>query len=117
LIQVNLRLAQQKEAAEELDNFLTYLQSAGRRGEAIPFLEDLINEDPKQIVLRSILAEEYRQADRLPDAIAQLDEVGNSLLEAGNREGAIQTIEAIIAMNPPNVADYTTLLAKVKSGE
>jgi tetratricopeptide (TPR) repeat protein len=117
LIQVNLRLGQEKEAAEEMDNFLTYLQSAGRRGEAIPFLEDLVNEEPKQTILRRVLAEEYRQAERLPDAIAQLDEARNLLMEAGERAAAAQIIEAIIAMNPPNVSDYTALLAKVKSGQ
>jgi tetratricopeptide (TPR) repeat protein len=114
LIQLNLRLGQSKEAIDELDSFLAYLISASRQGEAIPFLEDMVNEDPKQPILRRVLAELYRQAGRHPDAVTQLNEVGELLLTAGDKEGAIQTIEAIIAMNPPNVGVYTKLLAKVR---
>ena len=62
------------------------------------------------------LADEYRQANRIPDAVAQLDALGESLLNAGNRDGAIQAIETIIAMNPPNQASYQILLEKIKSG-
>lgn len=116
LVDVNLRLGQEPQAAAELESFLSFLQSAGRRDEAIPFLEDLVNEDPKQPILRRALAEEYRQAERIPDAIAQLDALGDLLLDAGNRAGAIQAIETIVALNPPNVAEYTTLLEKINSG-
>ncbi len=84
----------------------------GGAAEAIPFLEELVNENPQQALLRRALAEEYRQAERVPDAVAQLDKLGESLLNAGDRDGAVQTIEAIIAMNPPNQANYRVLLAK-----
>ncbi len=117
LIDLNLRLGQAPQAAAELDSFLAYLQSAGRRGEAIPFLEELVNEEPKQAVLRRALAEEYRQAERTPDAVAQLDALGELLLDSGDRDGAIQSIETIIAMKPSSVDEYAALLAKVKSGE
>jgi tetratricopeptide (TPR) repeat protein len=116
LINLNLRLGQSTQAVAELESFLTYLESAGRRGEAIPFMEEMVNEEPKQPILRRALAEEYRQAERISDSVAQLDALGDLLLETGDREGAIQTIEAIIAMNPPEVAKYTTLLVKIKSG-
>ncbi len=116
LIDLNIRLTQLPQAAAELDSFLAHLQSAGRRGEAIPFLEELVNEYPKQGLLRRALAEEYRQAERIPDAVAQLDALGDLLLSAGDRDGAIQTIETIMAMNPPNMNDYKTLLAKIRSG-
>ena len=61
--------------------------------------------------------EEYRQAGRIPEAVAQLDALGDMLLDAGDREGAIQAIEAIIAINPPNIQNYKTLLAKMRSEE
>jgi len=65
--------------------------------------------------LRSVLAEQYRQAKRIPDAVAQLDTLGESLLKAGNRDAAVQVIESILAMNPPNQAKYHVLLEKIKS--
>lgn len=116
LINLNMRLGEIPQAGAELDNYLAYLQNTGNRAEAIPFLEELVNEEPKQPVLRRALAEEYRLAERSSDAIAQLDTLGDILLDSGDREGAMQAIEAIIAMNPPNVADYTALLAKIRSG-
>lgn len=115
LIDLNIRLTQLPQATTELDGFLEHLQSSGRRGEAIPFLEELVSEDPKQGLLRRALAEEYRQAKRIPEAVAQLDALGAHLLTAGDREGAIQTIETIISMNPPNMEAHKTLLAKLKS--
>jgi hypothetical protein len=37
------------------------------------------------------------------------------LLNAGDREGAIQAIEMVMALNPPNLGAYRTLLTKIKS--
>ena len=115
LIDLNIRLNQSNRAVAELENFLSHLESAGRRSEAIPFLEELVDDNPQQTVLRRVLAEEFRQAKRIPEAAAQLDALGEALLKAGDREGAIQAVEAIIVMNPPNQSDYQRLLAKLKS--
>jgi tetratricopeptide (TPR) repeat protein len=114
LIELNIRLDQKPQAAAELENMMAHLESVGRRGEAIPFLEELVNENPTQAVLQRALAEEYRQAKRIPEAVAQLDKLGESLLNAGDRDGAVQVIDAIISMNPPNQANYRILLARLK---
>jgi tetratricopeptide (TPR) repeat protein len=117
LVNLNLRLGQVKQAGAELENFLSHLQSANQRAEAIPFLEELVAEQPQQPILRRALAEEYRQVNRIEEAVAQLDALGDFLLDAGDRSGAIQAIEAIVAMNPPNVADYIALLKKLEEGQ
>jgi tetratricopeptide (TPR) repeat protein len=114
LIELNIRLDQKPQGLAELENLLAHLESAGRRRDAIPFLEELVQENPKQIILQRALAEEYRQAKRIPEAVALLDKLGESLLVAGDREGAVQAIEAIIALNPPNQANYRALLARLK---
>jgi tetratricopeptide (TPR) repeat protein len=116
LIDLNIRLNQESQASDELDNLLNFLDGAGRRREAIPFLEELISEMPQQPLFRRSLAEEYRRAGRTQDAVAQLDALGESLLNSGQRDGAIQAIEAIIALNPPNQASYKTLLSRIKFG-
>ncbi len=115
LVDMNLRLNQAAQAAAELDNFLAYLQSASRREDAIPFLVELVGERPQEVLLRSYLAEEYRQAEKITEAVEQLDALGEMLLNKGDRDGAVQAIEAIVAMSPPNVKDYMTLLAKIRS--
>ncbi len=114
LIELNLRLNQPAQAAAELESLVAHLESSGKRGQALAFLEELVNENPSQPVLRRFLAEEYRQAGRVAEAVAQLDEMGDLLLDAGDTAGAIQAIEAIIALNPPNVQDYVSVLAKLK---
>jgi len=114
LVELNLRLNQPPQATAELENLITHLDGAGRRAEAIPFLEELVNENPQQAVLRRALAEQYRQAQRIPDAVAQLDTLGESLLNAGEKEAAIQVIETIIAMNPPDQAKYRLLVEKLR---
>ena len=115
LIELNFRLNQQPQAIAELENLVTHLDGTGRRAEAIPLLEELVNDNPKQAILRRALAEEYRRAKRIPDAVAQMDTLGESLLNAGDRDAAIQVIESIIAMNPPHQARYQALLEKLKS--
>jgi len=116
LIDLNIRLNQIPQASDELENLLAHLESAGRRSEAMPFLEEMVNETPQQTILSRALAEEYRRAGRIEDAVTQLDTLGENLLNAGDRNGATQAIEAIIAMNPPNQANYKVLLAKIKLG-
>ena len=115
LIELNIRLSQTPQASAELENLLTHLEGASRRGEAIPLLEELVEENPQATFLRRALAEEYRQAKRVPEAVAQLDTLGENLLNVGDKDGAIQAIEAIIALNPPDQARYRVLLEKVRS--
>jgi tetratricopeptide (TPR) repeat protein len=115
LIDLNLRLAQVSQAIAELDAYLSYLQNSNRRKEAIPFLEELVNELPKQPILHLALAEEYRHARRIPDAVTQLETRHELLIAAGDREGAVQNLETILSMNPPHIEKYRSLLSKVKS--
>ncbi|MGA2504944.1 MAG: tetratricopeptide repeat protein [Anaerolineales bacterium] len=115
LIELNIHLNQLPQATAELDGFLTYLESTGKRAEVIPFLEDMVKDNPKQGILRRALAEEFRQAERIPEAVTQLDALGNILLTGGDREGAIRILETILALNPPNSKDYQTLLVKIKT--
>ena len=116
LIDLNIRLNQPSQASDELENYLSHLEGLGRRSEAIPFLEEMVAETPQQPLIRRALADEYRRANRTQDAVDQLDALGESLLNAGDRDGATAAIEAIIAMNPPNQANYKTLLARIKLG-
>jgi tetratricopeptide (TPR) repeat protein len=116
LIELNLRLGQSPQALTELENYLTYLETNGRTADAITFLEDLVNEHGNQASLRRALAGLYKESGRMQDAIAQLDSVGEILIQAGDREGAIQAINQILLMNPPNAEEYQKLLAQMQAG-
>jgi len=117
IIDLNIRLGQPNQAYDEIDNFVANLESNGLRNEAIPYLEDLLEEYPQQIILRRYLAEEYRQAGRKDDAIAQLNTLGEICLDVGDNEAAIQAVETIIALNPPNLDQYQSIIKKLKEGK
>lgn len=115
LIDMNFRLGLEQQALGELDNYLRYLGESGQRDEAVFFIETLVDENPERSVLRFRLADVYRHLGRTDQAIEQLDAAGEALLEAGDRAGAIRAVQAILAMNPPNVQDYQRLLAEIKA--
>ena len=116
LIGLNLKLGQETQAMVELDNYLSYLISSGKADEAIRFMENLVEEEPGRPHIRRRLADLYRKAGRIPDAISQLDAAGEMLLDKGDRSSAIQVIETILAMNPKNSSEYQDLLAQIKRG-
>ncbi len=117
LIELNFKLGQETQAMVELDNFLSYLVSSGKVEEASQFLESLIREEPNRPHVRRRLAELYRKTGHTADAITQLDAAGELLLDQGDRSGAVQVIETILAMKPENSGDYEDLLAQIKRGD
>jgi DNA-binding SARP family transcriptional activator len=48
-------------------------------------------------------------------AIQQMDKMADQLLDSGDRRSAVEMVEAIIAMNPPNSNQYRQLLQQIKS--
>jgi tetratricopeptide (TPR) repeat protein len=115
LIDLNLRLAQQPQAIAELDNYLSYLNTNGKSEQIIPFLEELVKENEDRIVLRRALAEQYKQAGQTEQAIAELDAIGEVLVEEGKIDEAMNTIQQILLMNPPNAEDYQKLLQQLRA--
>ena len=117
IIDLNLRLGQEDQAAKELDSYLEYLVQAGRGGEALDLLEGLAREHPGKQALHSRLADAYRGAGRDADAIAQYDALGEIQLDGGDAQAAIRTIQTIVDMNPPDVEGYQELLRNLKAGQ
>ena len=48
-----------------------------------------------------------------PRALVHLDKLGDMQAEAGRLEDARATIRVIIALNPPNVAEYQQILEQL----
>jgi len=115
LIDLNLRMAQQNQAIAELESYLSYLESNGNKEQAIPFLEGLVKENEDQIILRRALGNQYQQAGHTEEALAQLDSIGELLIEEGKSSEAAEVIQQILAMNPPNANDYRTLLEQLQA--
>jgi tetratricopeptide (TPR) repeat protein len=115
LIDLNLRLAQQPQAVAELENYLSYLNTNSKGNQIIPFLEELVNENEDRIILRRTLAEQYKQAGQTEAAIGQLDAIGELLVGQGKMDEAVNTIQQILLMNPPNADEYKRLLQQLRT--
>lgn len=115
LVELNLRLGQPQQAMAELEAYLSLLEGAGRGAEALTFLEEMVRDNPGQGFLMRALAEQYRRAGRLEEAVAQLDAAGEAALQAGDTEGAIAAISMILSINPPNASEYRKLLAQLQA--
>ncbi len=114
LVTINFRLGQEAKALSEMDNYINYLHRQGQRDKIVEFLENLVREVPSRVGVRRRLAEVYRLMGRSAEAIEQLDAVGEALLRAGDREGAIQAIQAILALKPANSGQYLQLLEQIR---
>ena len=116
VIDLNLRLGQEDQAAQELDSALDHLVETGRSAEALGKLEELAREYPGKPMLHSRLAEAYRAAGRKADAIAQYDALGEIQLDAGHVQDAIKAIQTIIDLGPPDLEGYQELLQNLQAG-
>jgi tetratricopeptide (TPR) repeat protein len=116
LVELNLRMAQKQQALSELENYITYLESNNKAENAIAFLEDLIRDHEEETMLKRALASQLHRAGRTDEAIAQLDALGESLLSAGNKKEALEVINQIVLMNPPNVNDYRQIMLQIENG-
>jgi tetratricopeptide (TPR) repeat protein len=112
LIELNLRLAQLPQAQAELESFVSYLEG-NNRDVIVPFLQKLSDEHPEQMMIRRLLADQYYKSGHQADAIAQLDAIGDKLMEVGDRAGVAEVVNQILAMNPPNADEYRQLLAQL----
>ena len=114
LIELSLRLGQPAQANAELENYLAYLQSASKGAQGIKFIEELLAGPPGRPGPRRALAQQYQQAGRIEDAVAQLDSIADSFLNAGRKEEAIVIINQILLMNPPTANQYRQLLMQLQ---
>lgn len=117
VIDLNLRLGQEGEAATSLDRYLEILVAEGRGPEALAFLEELAREHPGKQALHTRLAEAYRAAGRIADAIAQYDALGEIQLDAGQIGDAILTIRTILSLEPPDLEGYQELLRNLEESQ
>ncbi len=117
VIDLNLRIGQEDQAAKELDSYMEHLVQSGRGPEALSLIEELAREHPGKQALHSRLAEAYRAAGRIADAIAQYDALGEIQLDAGQVDDAIRSIQSIIDMEPSDVEGYKELLRNLQADQ
>lgn len=114
LIDINFRMSQDSAALNEVDSYLSYLENTRQPGQAIEFLKGLVLDRPDKVELHKRLADVYHQAGKKAESISELDTIGDMMVSAGNRAGAVQIIQKIISLNPTNVSEYQRLLEQLQ---
>lgn len=100
-----------------LDELIKRYISKRKVPKALAVLEDLVENEPDSIPLRTRIAQLYLNVGNREKALAHLDILGDLQLERGRKEGAIKTIEAILALNPENRAAYADLYREIARRE
>ena len=116
LIELNIRLNQLPQATAELDRYLTHLESTGRRAEVIPFLEELIKEEPQAGHPAAGTRRRISPGKPHPGSSHPVGRPWKhpaDFRRPGGRHPRV--LETILALNPPNSKDYQALLVKIKS--
>ncbi len=114
LVDLHYRIGQNLEAIQALDQYLIHLVRSGRGSKVIGILEDMVEQRPTDGNLVDRLSRLYIQQKRIGDAITLLDKLGESQLEAGHTQNAVNTIEKILKLNPQNADSYQQLLSQLR---
>ncbi len=115
LVELNLRMAQTDKAMSELENYINYLESQNKNEVAILFIEEIIKDHGDQLLLKRVLAARLHYAKRTDEAITILDGLGETLMQSGEKQIALEVINQIILMNPPNAEGYRQLLLQMQN--
>jgi tetratricopeptide (TPR) repeat protein len=116
IIELNLRMAQTGKAVSELENYITHLENQHKSDLAIIFLQELVKDHDDQPILKRALAAQLHQGGRTDEALPLLDALGETLMQDGDKQGAMEVINQIVLMNPPNAQEYRQLLEQMRNG-
>lgn len=114
LVDLYYKVGQPVNAVTELDSYMKQLVRGGRGAKVVGILEDMVRQRPSDANLVERLSRLYVQQKRVTEAIELLDKLGEAQLEANDKESAVETIEKIVALNPPNALSYQQLLSQLK---
>ncbi len=115
LIDLYTRIGLPSAAMNELDAYIKLLESASQFEKAEQFLASLLEEQPDHLDVQKRLVHFYHNQNKLPVAIEKLDALAEKCLREENREGALNTLQTIISLDPPNSNDYRRLYDELKN--
>ncbi|UCE00310.1 MAG: tetratricopeptide repeat protein [Chloroflexota bacterium] len=117
LVELNLRLGDDRQAAVDLEEYLSTRIISDDADAALAMLESLVAEYPTKTFVRNQKAEWHLNKAETEAAIHEFDALGEMLLDAGDVEGAKQAIQAILDLDPPNKLEYQELIDSLDTGE
>lgn len=118
LIDLHFKLGNHSQGLTELDSYMSYLaENPSEENEAVEAVENLLDDHRSIPQLYRVLAEQYQLNGEDEKAIKSFDTAAEMFLDAAQIDQAIKTINALLAMNPPNADEYLQALAKIQSSQ
>lgn len=115
LVDLYFKLNKSNQATVVLDQLIGIYQRQNPVA-VLELLSELTAYYPKDMNLRQRLAVAYVQNNKIKEAIAEYDALGEMQLENGMRDQAVQTVQAIINLGPSDVEGYRRLLSQISGG-
>lgn len=117
LVDLCLKMRQVPQAVQELDELLALFRQRGEPDKERSLLEELASQWPELIPLRSRLAQVYLAQGDTRKAVAELDNLGELQLRAGQKRQAAETIRLLISLAPEEAEGYRRLLEQIQGQE
>lgn len=117
IIELNLRLGQEQQAINELDEYISVQDLSGESQGTVEFLEKICDENSGKVLFRQRVVDYYLQRGLQEKAIEQLDDLGEILINEGEKEQALLVINKIIELDPPNKGEYQELISLLQAAE
>jgi tetratricopeptide (TPR) repeat protein len=114
LVDIYFKLGRNAETIDELDHLGGLYERTGETEQLVPVVGDMAAMQPQNAALRNYLIDLLVRVGRQPQAIAELDALGEIQLNSGQPRQAIRTVERIITLEPANAEDYRELLAQLQ---
>jgi tetratricopeptide (TPR) repeat protein len=115
IVDLNYRLGNKPDADKEIDRFSKQFDPESQSDSIKEYLVQLKEEKPDEDYIVRQLVSLYKNMGLMDQAIAELDSLGDMLLEAGRKQDAVQVIQEIISFSPSNIEDYQKLLEQLKN--
>jgi len=114
VIELSFRLGIPKQALAELDVFLQPMIAANNLAKATQLMQELATNYPEESGLVARLARLYQDQGKKAEAIAQYEQLAEMYVEAKQTPRAIETLRAIIALEPQDPTQYQELLEQLQ---
>jgi tetratricopeptide (TPR) repeat protein len=114
IVDLNFRLGKQHSSEREINRFILLFDPQTEGDQIHQYLLALKEEMPRETYIIQQLVDLYLDGGQNEKAIAELDGLGDILLEDGLRTEAISVVEQIISLSPPNIGSYQKLIEQLQ---
>lgn len=114
LVLMYARQGEMEWAVQEIDETLAWMSQRYDTEVVLTWLTQVSEDLPQEPEVLMRLARWQAQVGQTEAAIATYDRAGEAFLERDDIPGAIRAVQAILALNPPQAADYEEALAALQ---